>query len=136
MRAVAEKLFAARGIVAVAALCAFAVVLLTGCVSKSKAEAQAQNAYLAGQRAALFQMQQAPREGSVTFIGPVTTPIVKWFDGLTLSQGILSAGYNVPNDPKAIYIRRNGQQIPIDPKRLLAGEDYPLLAGDVVEFLQ
>ncbi len=134
MRATPEKLLAALG--GSAALAALSAALFTGCVSKSKANAQARMAYLAGQRAAFIQMQQAPREGSVTFIGPVSNPIVKWFDGLTLSRGIVNAGYNVPDDPKGITIRRNGQQIPIDPKRLLAGEDYPLQVGDVVEFQQ
>ena len=110
---------------------------LAGCVTKSKADAQARAAYLAGQQAAFMQLREQPRpELSVTFVGPVNHPNVKWLPGLMLSQAILNAGYSVPTDPKSIVIRRNGGEIPFDPKRLLAGEDFPLQPGDVVELRQ
>jgi hypothetical protein len=108
--------------------------LLDGCVSKSEAQARAQAAYLAGQRAALMQMQQQQARGpSVTFCGQVQNPLVPWFDGLTLGQAIINAHYHAPSDPSAIVIRRNGQEIRIDPKQLLNGEDFPLQSGDEVE---
>jgi hypothetical protein len=111
--------------------------LLAGCVTKSKADAQARAAYLAGQQSAFMQMREQPKqELSVTFVGPFRNPSVKWLPGLTLSQAILSAGYNVTNDPRSILIRRNGGEIQFDPKRLLAGEDFPLEAGDVVVLQQ
>src|SRR5262249_12866316 len=98
---------------------------------------QARAAYLAGQQSAFMQMQDKPkRELSVTFVGPVTTPNVKWLPGLMLSQGILNAGYTLTNDPKNIVIRRNGGEIHFDPKRLLAGEDISLESGDIIELLQ
>lgn len=113
------------------------IVLLTGCVSKSKAEAQARMAYLAGQQAAFMQMQQQQARGpSVTFIGPVQNPIVKWSEGLALSRAIVNAVYQAGTDPKNIVIRRNGQEIQFDPKRLLRGEDFPLEAGDIIELQQ
>ena len=116
---------------------AAAAGLMTGCVSKSKADAQARAAYLAGQQSAFMQQQEKPkRELTVTFVGPVTRPNVKWLPGLMLSQGILNAGYTLTNDPRNIIIRRNGGEIQFDPKRLLAGEDIPLESGDVVELLQ
>jgi hypothetical protein len=118
------------------ALAVLFVSTLAGCVSRSKAEAQARYAYLAGQRAALMEMQQHSRDASVTFVGPVNNPVVKWTDGLTLSQGILNAGYNSHADPRLIVIRRSGQQIPIDPKRLLAGDDVPLEPRDIIEIQQ
>ena len=114
-----------------------AAAALTGCVTKAKADAQARAAYLAGQQAMFKQMQEQPRrELIVTFVGPVNQPNVKWLPGLMLSQAILNAGYNVTNDPKNIVIRRNGEAIPFDPKRLLAGEDFELHSGDVVELQQ
>jgi hypothetical protein len=110
---------------------------LAGCVTKSKADAQARAAYFAGQQAAFTQMQQQPkRELTVAFVGPVTQPSVKWLPGLTLSQAILSAGYTLTNDPKGILIHRNGGHIQFDPKRLLAGEDFPLDSGDIVDLQQ
>jgi hypothetical protein len=91
-------------------------------------------AYLAGQQAALMQMQQqAARGPSVTVLGPVQNPIVKWKDGLTLGQAIVAAVYTAPTDPRNILIQRSGQQILFDPKRLLRGEDFPLQAGDIVQ---
>jgi hypothetical protein len=111
--------------------------LLSGCVSKSKADAQARMAYLAGQQAAFMQMQQQQARGpGVTFIGPVQNPFVKWSEGLTLSQAIVSAVYTAPTDPGEIIIRRNGQQIQFDPKQLLRRQDLPLEAGDIIELQQ
>lgn len=109
--------------------------VFSGCVSKSAAQAQARIAYLAGQRDALMRMQEQQRNPSVTFIGPLNNPVVPWSDGLTLSRAIVSAGYNAPANPKMIIIRRSGQEIQIDPKRLLAGEDFPVQSGDMVEII-
>jgi len=107
---------------------------LNGCVSKSRAQAQAQMAYLAGQRAALVQMaQQQARGPGVTLLGQVQNPLVTWFDGLTLSQAIVNARYYGQIEPTAIVVHRHGQDIPVDPKELLKGGDIPLQAGDVVE---
>jgi len=116
------------------ALAVSLALLAGGCVTKSQADAQAHMAYLAGQQAALMQMQQqAARGPSVTVLGPVQNPIVKWKDGLTLGQAIVAAVYTAPTDPRNILIQRSGQQILFDPKRLLRGEDFPLQAGDIVQ---
>jgi hypothetical protein len=112
------------------------VLLATGCVSKSKAEAQARMAYLAGQQAAYAQMQQQARNPSVTFVGPVQNPTVPWSEGLTLGRAIVTSVYSSPTDPANIVIRRHGQEILFDPKRLLRGEDFPLESGDIVELRQ
>ena len=37
---------------------------------------------------------------------------------------------------RRVWHVRNGQAVPIDPKQLLAGEDIPLQAGDLVQITQ
>jgi hypothetical protein len=108
---------------------------VTGCVLKSTAQAQARVAYLAGQHDAIARMeQQHAQGGSVTFTGPFNNRVVPWTEGLTLTKAIVSAGYNASIDPISIVIRRDGEEIQIDPSRLLHGEDFPLLSGDSVQF--
>jgi hypothetical protein len=108
--------------------------LISGCVSKSKADAQARMAYLAGQRDAMMEVQRQGRHGPfVTFIGPVNNPVVPWAQGLTLSQAIVKAVYNLPTDPASIVIHRNGQDVSVNPGQLLAGQNVPVQPGDVVE---
>lgn len=135
----AEKAHSSRtgfGLALFLSLLIFAV-LLNGCVTKSQAREQARVAYLAGQRAAYMQQQQERARGpSVTMIGPVTNHFVKWVPGLTLGRAIVKSDYLAAKDPSNIIIRRNGQEMDYDPKRLLQGEDFPLQAGDVVELQQ
>ena len=111
------------------------MMVVAGCVTKSKARAEAQKAFVAGQQQAMIQMSQ-PRQPVVTFIGPVRNPTVTWSQDLTLAKAIVAAGYEPPSDPKQIMIVRNGQAIPVDPKKLLSGEDVPLVAGDLVQIGQ
>jgi len=105
-------------------------VLFCGCVSKSKAQARAQAAYLAGQNAALRQ-QQAQAQG-VMVIGPVQNPDVPWVEGLTLRQAIATANYLGQHDPKEIIITRQGETAKLAPKMLLIGSDVPLEQGDTI----
>ena len=112
-------------------LCA-SVFLSSSCVSKSKAQAQAREAYLAGQQAAMARMAKN-QEPIVTFVGPVKHPTIPWSENLTLAKAIIAAGYLPPGEPSQIMIVREGQAIPIDPKRLLSGEDIPLLSGDLIQ---
>jgi hypothetical protein len=117
-------------------LCSFALALVVaGCVTKSKAKAEAQKAYFAGQQQGIMRMSQ-PQQPVVTFIGPVRNPTVLWSQDLTLAKAIVAAGYEAKVDPKQIMIVRNGQAIPVDPKKLLEGEDIPLVAGDLVQIGQ
>lgn len=110
-------------------------LFIAGCVTKGKAKAQAEAAFLAGQQQAMIRMSQ-PHQAVVTFIGPVRNPTVTWTQDLTLAKAIVTAGYEPLSDPKQIMIVRNGQAIPVDPKKLLAGEDVPLVAGDLVQIGQ
>jgi hypothetical protein len=106
-------------------------VLLSGCVSKSKAQQQARMAYMAGRQETLARMPPPAAGPGVTFLGPVRMPTVPWTTDLTLAKGIVSAGYFGP-EPTSVVIVRNGEETRIDPKALLSGADVPLESGDVV----
>ncbi len=110
----------------------YAVILIlasaAGCASRSGT--QQQQAFLAGQNAALRQEQESQ---SVTVIGPVQNPHVPWVVGLTLAQAIATADYIGTSAPRTITITRNGEKAVLDPKVLLQGADVPLDAGDIVE---
>ncbi|MBC8097396.1 MAG: hypothetical protein H7Y43_16445 [Akkermansiaceae bacterium] len=115
---------------------------LTGCMSKSQAQAQARLAYLAGQRDAVAELNQnqnpvAPPDhapSNITFIGPFENPVISWTEGLTLGKAILAAVYHSTTDPTMITIHRSHEEHQIDPSRLLSGQDFPLLPGDVIRF--
>ena len=111
----------------------FVILLLalaaTGCTSRSKARANAQNAFLAGQNAALRQQQAA----GVTMVGPVQNPQVPWVVGLTLAQAVATANYIGAQEPKRIIITRQGESAALDAKVLFNGTDIPLEIGDVIE---
>ena len=114
------------------------MVPLAGCVTKSEANKRARLAFLEGQNQALMRMQQnatVPQSSGpgVMFIGPVQNPAVPWRIGLTLAQAVVSAQYTGATDPSAIIIHRNGEDIPVNPKGLLNGEDFALQLGDVIE---
>ena len=108
------------------------VLTVSSCTSRSKAKAQNQAAFKAGQLQALATMtQQAP---VISFRGDVKNSVVPWTEDLTLSAALLAAEYNGLWDPHSISIVRQGQVIRVNPKRLLSGsEDPPLEPGDVVE---
>jgi hypothetical protein len=115
-------------------VCALFAVLFSGCVTKAEAKRQAQIAFLQGQQQGMMRAQQLQSHGpNISFVGPVQNSIVAWRNGLTLAQAIVSANYLSDKDPSAIIVHRNGQDIPVDPKGLLNGEDFPLQVGDVVE---
>lgn len=120
-------------------LLALAAVTLAGCASRATSQAKLRRAYLAGRQEAIVQRQSqetpAPPAGAptVTFVGPVKNPVLIWSAELTLAQAIIDAGYESVTDPSAIVIYRNGQQIPINPRQLLGGQDILLEAGDVVQ---
>lgn len=106
--------------------------LAAGCTTRSQARSQAQEAFLAGQNAALRQQLQDQTPG-VTVNGPVQNPRVPWVEGLTLAQAIATADYLDSHPPKTITITRNGESASLDPKVLLNGTDIPLEQGDVIE---
>ena len=119
------------------ALCLCGLVLIlalavTGCVSASKAERQAQRAaYAALQQA---QAEELAKQPAVWFRGDVRNERVGWEEGLTLSQALLTAQYTWSWDPRLIAVTRNGETFPINVRRLLRGQEDPLLEpGDLIE---
>lgn len=104
----------------------------TGCVTKSKADAEAHAAFIAGEKAARRQMavQQYP---DVTIIGPVKNHHVPWVDGLTLAQAITTADYLDVRAPERITITRGDQVRTLSPEVLLSGKDIYLKTGDTIE---
>ena len=106
--------------------------LISGCSTNSVAQAKEQQAYLAGQNAALRQ-QQAAQFFGVTIVGPVQNPQVPWVAGLTLAQAIATANYLDSREPGQIIITRQGESAKLDPNVLLNGVAVPLEPGDVIE---
>lgn len=109
----------------------FLALAAGGCVTKSKATANARAAYLAGQNAVLSQ-QQAQQRTSIAVIGSVENPEVQWVEGLTLAQAIATANYTGFREPKEIILTRRGEDGRINPKDLLHGADVPLEPGDMI----
>jgi hypothetical protein len=114
-----------------------------GCVSKATARKQAQQAYIAGQQHALQMQQQEgvgveqglPRttQPTVTLLGNVKKSSVPWTSDLTLAKALVEGEYTGSSDPTEIYIVRGGLARPVDPAKLIGGQDVPLQAGDVVQ---
>ena len=112
-------------------LCLLILTTLTsGCTTKSSANAAARSAYSAGQQQTMERMLQT--RNNVTVMGPVRNPLVPWTQDLTLARALVASDYYGKANPREIVIVRSGQPMPVDPKQLLAGEDVPLEAGDVI----
>ncbi len=125
---------------AIGVLCGLlaATMVLAGCVTKKKAQAQARAAFVAGQQQAALRMQQVqtlPQAPSVTVNGEVRNHIVPWTEGLTLAKALVAADYCGATDPSLIYLVRNGKASLVDAKQLVSGADVPLQAGDVVQIM-
>jgi protein involved in polysaccharide export with SLBB domain len=116
----------------------FAILLLAlatqGCSTNSTARLKQQNAYLAGQNAALQQQALAAAQAQgVAIVGSVQNPAVPWVEGLTLGQAIATANYAGTDAPRQIIITRQGESATLDAKVLLDGTEIRLEKGDVVE---
>ena len=109
------------------------MLAVAGCASKSNARLREQNAFLAGQNAALMQQAQGAQATGVTIMGSVQHAQVPWVVGLTLAQAVATANYVGADAPKQILITRHGETATLDAQVLLNGTDVPLEIGDVVE---
>jgi hypothetical protein len=58
---------------------------------------------------------------------------VPWTSDLTLAKALVEGQYTGSSDPTEIYIVRAGMARPVDPAKLINGQDVPLQAGDVVQ---
>jgi hypothetical protein len=105
---------------------------LTGCATKATARREAEKAAIATQQSTMA--AQAIQEPAVWFRGDVRNQRVPWTEGLTLAQALIAAQYTFNWDPHTITVTRQGAMYPVNPKRLLRGQEDPLLEpGDVVE---
>lgn len=107
------------------------LLAVTGCVTKTKATADAHTAYVAGQRDA-FASIAASQRTSITINGPVQNHEVSWVEGLTLVQAIATANYTAHGNPGEIFLLRRGENATINPRDLLNGHDVPLEPGDTI----
>ena len=109
-----------------------------GCVSKSKADAKARAAFLAGQQQAIMRLQQAQMQVQgpcVTVNGEVRNHVVPWAEGMTLAKAVVAADYLGSADPGQILIVHNGLATRVEPAQLLSGVDIPLQPGDIVQLM-
>jgi hypothetical protein len=114
-----------------------AAMWLTGCVSKSTADARARAAFLAGQQQATTVARETQLQGpTVTVVGEVRNSLIHWTIDLTLAKAVVAAGFYGRTDPTEITVQRDGKEIHCDPKRLLSGEDVLLQPNDVVVLRQ
>ncbi len=135
-----------------------AILLSSGCVTKSAARAQAAAAYNAGRLQVLESMQQRqmqtqiqtqpqaqgqgqvqlqaqPQQLVVTILGEVQRGTIPWVEGLTLARALGEAQYVGQRDPRLIVLTRNGETVGMEGSSFLRGQqgDPPLLPGDVIE---
>jgi hypothetical protein len=109
------------------------LILVLFVLSCAKSKVNPSNAFLEGQQRA-WTGQQQNQEPAVFFRGVVRNPRVPWTEGLTLARALLAAEYTGTLDPTRIRITREGTTYVVDVKRLLRGQDDPLLQpGDLVE---
>jgi hypothetical protein len=104
---------------------------LTGCETRSEARLEAQRAFVAGQEQVLEQSR--PKQPVVTVKGPVRNPVIPWTEDLTLARAVYAADYTGYLRPRLIRVTRKGETTEFKSSELLAGQDMPLEAGDVVE---
>jgi len=129
---------AARLAAAAPLLCLLLALGATGCASKTTRQMNAlnaQQAYLAGQNAAM-QQQLARQESpfpTVSIIGHVQNTIVPYVVGLTLTQAIATANYLDSQDPQQITITRQGSISTFDAQSVLSGPPVILQPGDTIE---
>jgi hypothetical protein len=112
------------------------LAFLSGCASKSSKKLREENAYLRGQldAAEKQRQQQLQQQPTVFFTGLVRQTRVPWREDLTLSQGLAQAQFTGTSDPTILRIQRKGQIFTVDVRRLLRGQEDPVLeVNDVVE---
>jgi|SRR6185503_311974 hypothetical protein len=109
-----------------------AVVLLASAGCAGKAKQREAEAFRRGQQNALE--AQSARDPSVWVRGMVRHPRVPWHENLTLSQALVAADYTGALNPWQIKVIRQGQVYRVDPKRLLRGQEDPVLEPeDIIE---
>ena len=106
-------------------------VVFSGCVSKTTAKLESQQAFIAGQQQAMMTLQA--NKTMVQIRGNVRNTSIPWTEGLTVAKAIVAAEYQGAHDPKSVIIFRNGSATEIPAADLLHGQDEPLQPGDLIE---
>src|ERR1017187_627933 len=109
----------------------FLSLAVTGCVSKTKAQAEVRAAYAAGQRDAFASIAAAQRTGIKVF-GPVQHPEVPWVEGLGLAQAIATANYTAHGNPQEILLRRRGENPTTHPREVQNPHHSPRKPGNTI----
>jgi hypothetical protein len=120
------------------AVCSVLLMLAGGCVTKSEAQRQAREAYLAGQNQALTAAAaNAAKDPNapITVRGDVANNTIPWADGLTLANVLMDANYQRATGPSRLTITRDGQTTAINVRDFLQGkiDDIPLQPGDRID---
>ena len=110
-----------------------ATVLITGCTTKSKARANSESAFRAGQAHATIAAEA--KQNGISFTGQVLNPIVPWTEGLTLAQAIVAARWSGLKDPRLVIVTRAGERVELTPNESIAAAELPLEPGDQVEMV-
>ena len=105
------------------------ILPFAGCTTKSKANAHARAAFMAGQNSA---SRSTPQGLTVTVIGPVRNQVILWTEDLTLAKAIVAAEYQEQRNPREILIRRGGEDFRVSPNTLLKGDDISLQPRDEI----
>ena len=112
--------------------CLLLALVATGCVTKSGARREAQKTLFESQQRATMEQQQS--EPVVWFRGDIRNPRVPWREELTLAEALTSAQYTWNWDPRTLTVTRKGEVFAINVKRLLRGQDNPVLEpGDIID---
>ena len=115
------------------ALMLLAAMLVAGCTTKSKARANSQAAFRAGQAQATIAAEA--KQNGISFTGQVLNPIVPWTEGLTLAQAIVAARWSGLKDPRLVIVTRAGERVELTPNESVAAAQLPLEPGDSVELV-
>ena len=114
-------------------ICYIALALVaTGCVTKSGARREAQRTLFESQQREAMEQQQ--REPAVWFRGDIRNARVPWREDLTLVEALDSAQYTRDQNPHTLTVTRQGEVFKVNVRRLLRGQDNPVLEpGDIID---
>jgi hypothetical protein len=107
------------------------LVLLCGCASQTRRQAEIDAAFQAGQEAAYELMGQSGIP-VVRMVGPFQRGVILWRNDLTLAEAFLEAGYQLEKAPSQILVHRGRNVQPVNASRLLTGNDVLLDPGITV----
>jgi len=107
--------------------------LPAGCTTRSKARANADAAFHAGQQRAMIQAHA--EQNGITFTGPVLRRIVPWTEGITLAEVIAAAQWSGLGDPQLVIVTRGSGRVEMTPAEVLAAAQFLMEPGDKVEML-